>query len=44
MSRIVVVTGAGAGVGRAVVEEFAMQGYDVGLLSRDKDRIGLQLT
>ena len=39
MSRIAVVTGAGAGVGRAVVEEFALQGYDVGLLSRDKDRI-----
>ena len=39
MPRIVVVTGAGAGVGRVVVEEFARQGYDVGLLSRDKDRL-----
>ena len=29
MAKIVVVTGAGAGVGRATVEEFARQGYDV---------------
>ena len=36
---IVVITGAGAGVGRATVEEFARQGYDVGLLSRDKARL-----
>ncbi len=36
---IVVITGAGAGVGRATVEEFARHGYDVGLLSRDKDRL-----
>ena len=36
---IVVITGAGAGVGRATVEEFARNGYDVGLLSRDKDRL-----
>ncbi|MFM0040080.1 SDR family oxidoreductase [Paraburkholderia strydomiana] len=39
MSRIVVVTGAGAGVGRATVAEFARHGYDVALLSRDKGRI-----
>jgi NADP-dependent 3-hydroxy acid dehydrogenase YdfG len=39
MPKIVVVTGAGAGVGRATVEEFARQGYDVALLSRDKDRL-----
>ncbi|GJE79101.1 SDR family oxidoreductase [Methylorubrum thiocyanatum] len=39
MSGIVVVTGAGAGVGRATVEEFARRGYDVALLSRDPDRL-----
>ncbi len=39
MPKIVVITGAGAGVGRATVEEFARQGYDVALLSRDKDRL-----
>jgi NAD(P)-dependent dehydrogenase (short-subunit alcohol dehydrogenase family) len=39
MSKVVVVTGAGAGVGRATVEEFARRGYDVALLSRDKDRL-----
>ena len=39
MRKIVVVTGAGAGVGRATVEEFASQGYDVALLSRDPGRL-----
>ena len=39
MTKIVVVTGAGAGVGRATVEAFAGAGYDVALLSRDKDRL-----
>ena len=39
MAKIVVVTGAGAGVGRATAEEFARQGYDVALLSRDPDRL-----
>ena len=39
MSKIVVVTGAGAGVGRACVEEFAKHGCDVALLSRDPDRL-----
>ncbi len=39
MSKIVVVTGAGAGVGRATVEEFAKAGYDVALLSRDPGRL-----
>lgn len=39
MSGIVVVTGAGAGVGRATVEEFARRGYDVALLSREPERL-----
>lgn len=34
MPQVVVVTGAGAGVGQATAEEFARQGYDIGLLSR----------
>ena len=36
MSRIAVITGAGAGVGRAVAEEFARNGWHIALLSRDK--------
>ena len=39
MPKIVVITGAGAGVGRATAEEFARQGCDVALLSRDPDRL-----
>lgn len=39
MGKVVVVTGAGAGVGRATAEEFAKAGYDVALLSRDPDRL-----
>ena len=39
MAKVVVVTGAGAGVGRATVEEFARAGYDVALLSRDPGRL-----
>jgi short-subunit dehydrogenase len=39
MGRIVVITGAGAGVGRAVATEFARNGCDVALLSRDIDRL-----
>ena len=39
MSRIAVITGAGAGVGRAVSEEFARNGWNVALLSRDKARL-----
>lgn len=39
MTKIAVVTGAGAGVGRATVEAFARDGYDVALLSRDPDRL-----
>ncbi|OYV33448.1 MAG: short-chain dehydrogenase [Rhodospirillales bacterium 20-64-7] len=39
MPRIVVVTGAGAGVGRAIAREFAAQGDWVGLISRDEKRL-----
>ena len=39
MPRIVVITGAGAGVGRAAATEFARNGCDVALLSRDPDRL-----
>jgi len=39
MRKIVVVTGAGAGVGRAAATEFARNGCDVALLSRDPDRL-----
>ncbi len=37
MSKIVVVTGASAGVGRAAVRAFAERGYDVGLVARGLD-------
>nr|WKF60820.1 Putative oxidoreductase SadH [Paraburkholderia busanensis] len=39
MSRIVVVTGAGAGVGRATADEFASRGYDVALLACEPERL-----
>jgi len=39
MPKIVVITGAGAGVGRAAAREFARQGCDVALLSRDEERL-----
>jgi len=39
MTKIVVITGAGAGVGRAAAEEFARAGCDVALLSRDETRL-----
>ena len=39
MPKIAVITGAGAGVGRATAEEFARNGWHVALLSRDKDRL-----
>jgi NAD(P)-dependent dehydrogenase (short-subunit alcohol dehydrogenase family) len=35
--KVVVITGASAGVGRAAVREFASRGADVGLLARDAD-------
>lgn len=39
MNKIVVITGAGAGVGRAAATEFARHGCDVALLSRDPERL-----
>ena len=36
-SEVVVVTGASAGVGRAIVREFAQHGASIGLLARGRD-------
>ncbi len=36
---VVVITGAGAGVGRAVVDEFAGNGAHIGLIARNKERL-----
>jgi len=37
--KVVVVTGASAGVGRAVVTEFARQGAHIGLIARERERL-----
>jgi short-subunit dehydrogenase len=39
MNKIVVITGASAGVGRAAALEFARQGCDLALLARDRTRL-----
>ncbi|HEX5314841.1 MAG TPA: SDR family oxidoreductase [Gammaproteobacteria bacterium] len=36
---VVVITGAGAGLGRATVREFARHGADIGLIARGADRL-----
>src|SRR5438105_3792296 len=39
MSKVVVITGAGAGVGRATAERFASQGDRIGLVARGRERL-----
>ena len=39
MSKVVVITGASAGVGRATAAEFARQGYNIALLAREPVRL-----
>ena len=41
--RVVVVTGAGAGAGRAIAARFGREGWRVALLSRDRDRCSFVL-
>jgi len=40
MTKVVVVTGASAGVGRATVMEFARRGCDIALIARNPERLG----
>ena len=39
MSEVIVVTGASAGLGRAIVERFARDGSSIGLIARGHDRL-----
>jgi short-subunit dehydrogenase len=39
MGKVVAITGASAGVGRAVTELFAAKGWDVGLMARGQERL-----
>jgi NADP-dependent 3-hydroxy acid dehydrogenase YdfG len=38
-TEVVVVTGAGAGLGRAIVQSFARRGAHIGLVSRSEERL-----
>lgn len=40
MSRVVVITGASAGVGRAVASRFAAEGASIALIARNAERLG----